>query len=214
MRHSFGTKFAVTLAAVAFACASLGTSVAADKKADKEPAKVVVGKSQPSWKSLPGTDDKEHSLADLKDREVIVVAITCNHCPIAIEYFERLNEFAKKHCGEKGKVALVAISVSDMETDKLPRMKEVAKRQSFAFPYLYDGSQQIAKDLGATNTPQFFVLDRHRTLAYRGAWDDDVNATKVKERHVEEAVKALLANKQPLVTETTAKGCLISYKDE
>jgi peroxiredoxin len=214
MKFRFDLTFVVMSLALAVGTAAVDTAVSADKEPAKEPAKAVIGKSQPTWAKLPGTDDKEHSLADLKDREVVVVAITCNHCPIAIEYFERLNEFAKKHCGEKGKVALVAISVSDMETDKMPRMKQVAERQGFKFPYLYDESQKIAKDLGATNTPQFFVLDRHRTLAYRGAWDDEVNATKVKERHVEAAVEALLAGKTPLVAETSAKGCLISYKDE
>lgn len=198
--------------------AALGTvvSVIADQTlADsKDAAKVVVGKTTATWEKLPGVDGKEHSLADLKDRELVVVAITCNHCPIAIEYIERMNEFAAKYGGEKGKVALVAISVSDMETDKLPRMKEMAKRRGFKFAYLYDESQKIAKELGATNTPQFFVLDRNRVLAYRGAWDDEVNATKVKEKHVEEAVEALLAGKTPLVSETAARGCLISYKDE
>jgi peroxiredoxin len=214
MKPRFELKFAVMFFALAIGLATADDVVSADKKPANEPAKAVIGKSQPTWAKLPGTDDKEHSLADLKDREVVVVAITCNHCPIAIEYFARLNEFAKKYCGDKGKVALVAISVSDMETDKMPRMKQVAERQGFKFPYLYDGSQKIAKDLGATNTPQFFVLDRHRTLAYRGAWDDEVNATKVKSKHVEEAVEALLAGKTPLVAETSAKGCLISYKDE
>jgi peroxiredoxin len=198
---------------VAMVCSIVAVvdSAAADIK---DAAKVVVGKTTVSWKGLPGVDDKEHSLVDLKDRELVVVAITCNHCPIAIEYIDRMNEFAAKYGGEKGKVALVAISVSDLETDKLPRMKEMAKRRGFKFAYLYDESQKIAKELGATNTPQFFVLDKNRVLAYRGAWDDEVNATKVKEKHVEEAVEALLEGKMPLVSETAARGCLISYKDE
>jgi peroxiredoxin len=167
---------------------------------------------QSAWHELPGVDDQLHSLSDLQDKRVIVVAITCNHCPIALEYFDRLNDFASQHCGEEGQVALVAISLSDLETDKLPRMKELSHRHQFQFPYLHDSTQRVGKALGAKVTPQFFVLDHDRKLAYHGAWDDSVNAEKVKAQYVEDAVTALLSGKKPAVTESKARGCLISYK--
>lgn len=177
-----------------------------------DPKPPAVGKVRVNWTDLPGTDDKKHSLADFADRDAVVIAITCNHCPIAIEYFTRLKQFATKHCGPKGKVALVAISLSDLETDELSRMKELAERQSFNFPYVRDDSQRIGKQIGATVTPQFFVLDRNRTLAYRGAWDDDVNESKVKTLFVEDAVTAILAGREPKVSETKARGCHIDYR--
>ena len=176
-----------------------------------EPAKPQVGKAKVNWSNLPGVDGKQHSLADLKSREVIVLAITCNHCPIAIEYYERMKEFAAAHCGPEGKVALVAISLSDLETDLLPRMKEMSKRRGFNFPYLRDETEQVGKDLGATHTPQFFVLDRQRVLVYRGAWDNNLNVTKVSRHYVADAVAAALAGKVPPVAATRAPGCLIQY---
>lgn len=164
------------------------------------------------WRDLPGVDGKLHSLADLADRDVVVVAITCNHCPIALEYIGRMKAFAERHCGPDGKVSLVAISLSHLETDKLPRMKELSQRNGFNFPYLYDASQQSGKNLGATITPQYFVLNRDRTVVYKGGWDDDVNESKVKVHFVESAVEAALAGKRPTLKESRARGCLIDYR--
>jgi peroxiredoxin len=175
----------------------------------------IAGSAEPSaiaWRDLPGVDDKQHSLADLADREVVIVCVTCNHCPIALEYFERLKSFASEHCQKDDKAALVAVSVSHLEADKLDRMKVLAERQGFNFPYLYDESQAIGKALGATHTPQFFVLDRERRIAYSGPWDDNINATKVKTRYVEDALAALLAGKAPAVAKAKPIGCLITYE--
>lgn len=175
-------------------------------------SKPLVGQAKPSWKGLPGTDGKMHSLSELSDKQVVVLTVTCNHCPIAIEYFDRLKEFSNRYCGPSGKVALVAVSVSNIETDRLPRMKEVAKEKEFNFPYLHDESQRIAKELGATVTPQFFVLNQDRVLVYRGAWDDSVNEAKRKNSYVEQVVQSLLDGKEPAVAETRATGCSISFK--
>lgn len=178
-----------------------------------EPKKVNVGEAKISWQNLPGAGGKKHSLSDLHDRDVIVLVVTCNHCPIAIEYFGRIKEFASKYCGESKKVAIVAFSVSKLETDGLERMTEMAKRKEFNFPYLHDASQKIGQDLGATCTPQFFVLDKRRTLVYRGAWDDELNLSRVTKRYVETAVDELLAGKPLSLRETKAKGCEIDYEN-
>jgi peroxiredoxin len=178
-----------------------------------EHTSVAVGDAKPTWRELPGVDGKNHSLSDLKSKQVVVVAITCNHCPIANQYFERMNQFVEEYGGADGNVSLVAISVSAMETDKLPRMREMAERQRFKFSYLYDESQQIAWDLGASVTPEFFVLDRRRVLVYRGAWDDNINPAKVNVRHVEAAVAEALAGTAPAVAEAPARGCAIDYND-
>lgn len=185
----------------------VGSVIAAENDRPK------VGEAKPTWKDLPGVDDKNHSLEDLKAKDAVVVAVTCNHCPIATEYIDRMKDFVAKHCSPEGKVALVAIVVSHEETDRLPRMKEVAKDKGFSFSYLYDESQKVGKALGATHTPQFFVLRKDRTLVYRGAWDNSVNPARVKTRYVEDAVKAVLDGKTPSVTETKAKGCRITYEE-
>jgi len=176
-----------------------------------ESANVLVGKAKPTWENLPGVDGKNYSLMDLADKNIVVVAITCNHCPIALEYFGRLKEFSQEFCGPRSDVALVAISLSSLETDKLERMKELSQRESLNFPYLRDESQAIGKQLGATVTPQFFILDKSRRLVYRGPWDDQVNQTKVKTRYVEDAVKALRSGKAPPQAEVRSLGCSITY---
>lgn len=168
-----------------------------------------IGDKAPAWKKLPGVDGKEHSLEDLKKKDVIVVFFTCNSCPYAVDYEDRVVAFAKKHGEKDSKVGLVAINVNLIEEDLPPAMKKKARKKGFKFPYLFDESQQIAKDFGAGFTPEFFVLNRDRKVVYMGAFDDSPNADKVKVRHVENAVAATLAGKSPEVKETVPIGCRI-----
>jgi peroxiredoxin len=165
-------------------------------------------KSPVTWADLPGVDGRTHSLADLKDKPVVVVAVTRNRCPVAVSYFQKMNEFATADPA----VALVAINLE--EADDLDGMRDVARDRGFKFPYLRDAGQDVGRRLGATATPEFFVLNRDREVVYRGAWDDGLPPGKVKVRYVEDAVNATLAGKRPAVTETKAPGCSISYKTE
>ena len=200
----------MNIARVRSMCSFVILSLAASAQG-AELSTAIVGRSKPTWSNLPSATGQKHSLADLDDKDIVVIAVTCNHCPLALEYFDRLKQFAETHAGKGGKAALVAISCSNQETDQLPRMKELAERNGFNFPYLHDASQQIGRQLGATKTPQFFILDRSRTLVYRGAWDDNVNAVKVKQHFVEDAVRALIAGKSLPIAETKAFGCMIGY---
>lgn len=171
-----------------------------------------IGNAAPAWSELPGVDGKQHALADLKAKDAVVVAFTCNSCPYAVDYEDRLIAFAKKHCGPVGKVGLVAINVNLVEEDRLPAMKERAGKKGFGFPYLFDETQKIANAYGATFTPEFFVLDRDRKIIYMGAMDDNTDAAKAKVNYVESAVEAVLAGKAPEVKETGARGCLVRYE--
>lgn len=170
-----------------------------------------VGDQAPAWQDLPGTDGKTHSLADLKDRPVVVVVFTCNSCPYAVDYEDRIIALARKHAGPEGQAAVVAINVNTIEEDRLPAMQQRAKEKGFNFPYLFDASQQIARAYGATFTPEFFVLDKHRKVVYMGALDDSTRADEVKVRYVEAAIQAALAGESPAVKETVARGCLVRY---
>src|SRR6266545_8155608 len=87
-------------------------ALAAPSSAGEFNKKLNVGDPAPIWKDLPGTDGKMHSLADLKDKDVVVVVFTCNSCPIALDYEDRIIAFTKKHCGPDRHVALVAINVN------------------------------------------------------------------------------------------------------
>jgi peroxiredoxin len=170
-----------------------------------------IGDAAPAWKSLPGVDGKKHSLDDLKDKKFVVVVFTCNSCPVAVDYEDRIIAFAKKH--EKD-AALVAINVNKIPADSLPKMKERAAAKKFPYPYLFDETQEIAKKFGAVFTPEFFILDADRKIAYMGGMDDNSNPKLVKERDLEPALAALLKGEKPPKAETLARGCRIRYAKE
>ena len=170
--------------------------------------KLTIGAPAPAWKNLPGADDKQHSLADLKDARLVLVVFTCNSCDVAASYEDRIIAFAKKH---KPNVAVVAINVSTKPADALPLMQDRAKEKKFPFQYLFDKSQEIGKSYGANFTPEFFLLDANRKIAYMGAFDDNGNADKVKQNFIEQAVEATLKGGTTATTETAPRGCRIRY---
>jgi thiol-disulfide isomerase/thioredoxin len=148
------------------------------------------------------------------DNEVVVVCFTCNTCPYAVDYEDRLIALAKKFAAEGGKCALVAINANRVKGDLLPAMQERATAKGFNFPYLHDETQQVARSYGATYTPEFVVLNKDRKVVYLGAMDDSPDGTHVTKHYVEDAVAAALAGKQPTVAETPAVGCAVRYVRE
>ena len=168
-----------------------------------------IGDTAPDWNDLPGTDDKMHSLDDLKNNKVVVVAFTCSSCPYAVDAEDRLIALQKKFTTEK--VAVVAINVNKVEEDLMPAMKQRAAEKKFNFPYLFDESQQIAKAFGAKYTPEFFVLDKNRKIVYMGSLDDSPDGKNVSEPHVTHAIEAALAGEKPAVSETVPIGCRIRF---
>jgi peroxiredoxin len=166
-----------------------------------------VGDAAPSFTDLPGVDDKNHSLSEYK-KDVVVIAVTCNHCPIAIGYEDRIIAFTKKY-GDK--VNVIAINVCNLDEDKLPAMKERAKEKGFNFPYLRDDSQKVGKAYGATVTPEFFVLGKDRKIVYMGAMDDKNIAANAKVNYLEAAVESALKGSKADKGETKARGCSVKY---
>lgn len=171
-----------------------------------------IGDRAPDWKDLPGTDGKPHSLADLKDRDVVVLVFTCASCPTAVDYEDRINALAKTAADRK--VAVVPVSVNRVAADQLPALTKRVREKEFAFHYLYDESQKIARDHGAIFTPEFFVFDKDRKLVYMGALDDSTDPTGVKVKYVEDAIAAALRGERPKVTETIGRGCRVRYARE
>lgn len=170
-----------------------------------------IGDKAPGWEQLAGVDGKRHSLADLAAKDVVVVVFTCNSCPAARDYEDRIVAFARKHGGPDGKIAVVAINSNTIPADRLDKMKERAEQKQFPFAYLFDESQQVAKAFGAIFTPEFFVLDKDRKVVYMGAMDDASDAKKAKVHFVEEAARAALEGRRPAKTETLGRGCRIRY---
>jgi thiol-disulfide isomerase/thioredoxin len=180
---------------------------AASASADEE---FGIGDAAPSFEGLTGTDDKEHSLKEFADAKAVAVVFTCNHCPVAVAYEDRLVALQKDYA-DKG-VQVVAINVNNIEADKLPAMKERAAAKGFNFPYLYDPSQKSARDYGATVTPHIFLLNGEKRLAYRGAIDDSQNESGVTKKHLRDAIDAVLAGTTPETADVKAVGCAIQYE--
>ncbi len=193
------SRLATLLALIAFAPAATG---------GKFNKSLSVGDAAPAWADLDGTDGAKHSLADLKAKAVVVVAFTCNSCPVAQDYEDRLIALAKPYAAADSPVAVVAICVNAGKEDALPALKARAAKRKFPFAYLTDPSQEIARRYGAAYTPEFFVLDRDRKVAYLGAFDDKAPPGEPTARHVEEAIVAALAGKAAATGETSAAaGC-------
>lgn len=166
---------------------------------------------------LKNIDDKMFSLSDKKDAKGFIVVFTCNHCPYAVKYEDRIVALNTKY--SKLGYPVIAINPNDATAypdDNFANMKKRAKSKSFTFPYLVDDTQDIAKAYGASKTPHVFVLKKVNAdliVEYIGAIDDNTDdAAAVKITYVADAVDALLANKAVPVTTTKAIGCGVKWK--
>ena len=173
-------------------------------------AELKIGDPAPKWSGLTGTDGAKHGLADYADAKVLVVVFTCNTCPVAKAYQDRLIALQKDY-QPKG-VRMVAINPNDIKGDKLDDMKTRAKEKGFNFAYLYDPTQQVGHDYGAQTTPHVFVFDKARKLAYVGGVDDAMDAKDVKAHYLRDALDSLLAGKPPAKDTTPHPGCSIKYR--
>jgi len=182
-----------------------------------------IGRKAPVFSGLMGVDGKEHGLTDYAEAKAVVVVFTCNHCPVAKAYEDRLIALQDDYAA-KG-VQLVAINANSpkkVPQDGFEPMKQRAAGEGlgdwrktdepFNFPYLVDATQEVAKAYGATCTPHVFVLDPSRNLAYAGAIDDNMNVDKVQESFLRDALDAVLAGKQPEKPVTRQFGCGIKWE--
>jgi peroxiredoxin len=163
---------------------------------------------------LPNVDGKMISLADYKDAKGFIVIFTCNTCPYAKAYEDRIIELDKKYATKNYPV--IAIMPNNPKVnpgDNMEAMKARAKQKAFPFPYLMDDGQKIYPQYGATKTPHVYVLQKTKNgneVKYIGAIDDNhQDAKAVKTKYVEDAVDALLVGKEIKVTQTKALGCSI-----
>ncbi len=183
------------------------------KSEDTKPADASgasLGSPGPAWENLSGTDDKQHSLKDLSEAKAVAVVFTCNDCPVAVNYEDRLVKLSDDYKDKN--VAVVAINVKTSDNELLPAMKERAEAKKFNFAYVSDPSQAIGKAYGATVTPHVFLLDANRNVAYVGAIDDNQDESKVTKHSLRDALDAVLAGEQPAVAKTQQFGCGISYQ--
>lgn len=163
--------------------------------------------------ALPGVDGRTHRLDDFTEKDVLVIIFSCNHCPYVQAYEDRLIAVQRDYAARG--VQVIAINPNDdagYPEDGFGKMVERAKAKHFNFPYLRDASQEVAKAYGATHTPQLFVFDRSRRLAYTGKIDDNWQRPEAVRRHyLRETLDALLRGSAPSEPATHAIGCTIKW---
>jgi peroxiredoxin len=185
---------------------------------------LAVGSPAPDF-SLPGVDGATHSLADYASSPILVVVFTCNHCPIAQMYEQRIQQLQDDY-RDKG-VAVVAIQPNDPKalrideldssdiSDTLEEMKMRVAYRNLTYPYLYDGdTQSVTRAYGPQATPHIFIFDKDRKLRYEGRVDNSYRRELVKTQDARNAIDALLANQDVPVTHTGVFGCSTKWQEK
>ncbi len=167
--------------------------------------------------TLRNIDGRPLSLDAYPDAKGFIVVFTCNHCPFAKLYPERMNALNTKY--KPLGLPLIAISSTDtnvFEEDTYPKMVEKAQNEHFNFPYLFDAEQTVAKSFGAQKTPHAYIIWKENgkwAVKYNGAIDDNgAEPTKATKHFVADAADALLNGKAGYVKETKSVGCQINFR--
>ncbi len=173
---------------------------------------IALGTEAPQF-DLPGVDGQSHSLDTYGDAEALVLVQSCNHCPYVQAWEGRLSAIARDYAGRG--VRVVAVNSNDAQNypeDSFEEMQKRAAARGFAFDYLYDEPQAVARELGAERTPEVFVYDGDRKLVYHGAIDDSRDEAGVTQQYLRDALDALLAGQDAPLRETPAVGCTVKWK--
>lgn len=174
------------------------------------------GETAPDFK-LKNVDNKEISFESYPKAKGFIVVFTCNTCPYAKAYEQRILDLDAKFKSQGYPV--IAINPNDPEASKadtFDKMQDLAKEKKYSFPYLFDQGQVVTDQYGAKHTPHLFVVsktEKGTVVEYTGAIDNDPEGTKSeKTKYVEEVVASLLNNKKPAITETKEIGCTVKRK--
>ena len=184
-----------------------------------------IGSKAPGF-SLKGVDGKTYTLASFNKYNILVIIFTCNHCPTAQAYEDRIIQLTKDYKSKN--VAVVAINPNDPSairldelgytdmSDTYAEMKIRAARKKFNFPYLYDGAtQSTARAYGPVATPNVFIFDKERKLRYEGRIDDVEKPTKTPHNFdTRNAIDELLQNKEVTIKTTKVFGCSIKWAEK
>jgi peroxiredoxin len=173
---------------------------------------LAIGDRAPDFE-LPDTHGTSWSLADGDGASATVVVFTCNHCPYALAWHDRIVAVARDYAGRGAR--FVAINPNDAERyprDSYEAMKRRVDAEDWPMPYLRDESQEVARSFGAKTTPDLFVLDAGGRVRYRGAPDGEYDDPSAGAAWLREALDAVLAGEDPVRAETRPVGCSIKWK--
>jgi peroxiredoxin len=186
---------------------------------------LAIGTTAPDFR-LPGVDGKMYSLASFSKAKILVIVFTCNHCPTAQAYEDRIKQLARDYT-PKG-VAVVAVMPNDPKavrldelgytdlSDSFEEMKLRAKDHHFNFPYLFDGNtESMARAYGPVATPHVFIFDAQRKLQYQGRVDDvEKPSGHPNSEDARNAIEQLLVGKDVVVKTTKVFGCSIKWSEK
>jgi peroxiredoxin len=173
---------------------------------------MTIGTAAPQF-SLRAVSGGTRTLDDYAETPFLALVQSCNHCPYVQAWEGRMNAIQRDYA-PRG-FQLVAINSNDTVShpeDFLEEMEARAREQGFAFDYLQDESQEIARTLGSTRTPEVFLFDRDRRLVYHGLIDDSRDESAVSQHYLRDALDALLAGENPPVADTEPVGCTVKWR--
>jgi len=173
---------------------------------------VAIGAAAPEF-SLPDTQGRRWAVARYDGAPATVVVFTCNHCPYALAWHDRIAQVAREYAARG--VRVLAVNSNDAgryPADSLEAMRERVAREDWPMPYLHDATQEVAREYGAKVTPDVFVLDAEGRLRYRGAPDADYDNPGERAEWLREALDAVLAGSILERAETKPVGCSIKWK--
>jgi peroxiredoxin len=206
-------KAAIRLMLGAFLIAGLLAQTASAQDAAK--AALALGASAPMASAkLKNVDGKELALTDMMGKKGTLVVFTCNHCPYAMAWEDRIVALGNAY-SSKG-IGVVAVNSNDpaiVAGDSYDAMQARAKEKKFGFPYVVDKDSKLATAFGATRTPEAFLFDAQGKLVYHGTIDDNhKEADKVTKTYLKDALDAVAEGKPVATAETKAVGCSIKFK--
>jgi len=160
----------------------------------------------------PAFGGDQIALEDL-GADALVVMVICNHCPFVVHLRDQLAAIGRDYSGRADVIAISANDTTTHPADAPDKMTAEAASAGYVFPFLFDGSQEVVKALGAACTPDFYVFDRERRLTYRGQLDDSRpgNGAPVTGADLRRAIDAALASEEPIAGQRPSIGCNIKW---
>ena len=179
-------------------------------------ATLKAGDTAPDFK-LKNVDGKEVSFASFPKAKGYIIVFTCNKCPYAIGYEQRIIDLDNKFRPQGYPV--IAINPNDPEAstaDTFDKMQELAKNKKYPFPYLFDAGQKVTDQYGAKRTPHLFIVSKTakgNVVEYVGAIDNDPEGNNAqKTKYAEDVIASLKSNQKPAITQTKEIGCTVKRK--
>ncbi|TMQ71648.1 MAG: thioredoxin family protein [Candidatus Eisenbacteria bacterium] len=204
-------KHPILVVCTVLACASIGAA----RARSEDTTALAIGDAAPlATVKMKNIDGRELSIADVRGAKGTLVVFSCNACPWARAWETRI--VALGNAALRRDVGVIVINSNDPSMnaqDGFDVMKERARERKMRYPYVVDGTSDVARAFGATHTPEAFLFDARGRLVYHGTVDDNAHEPdKVEKRYLRDAVDAVVAGKPVEVQETKSLGCSIKFR--